>query len=97
MCIKYSGVILKIEFKSSFIRDLEHIKDNTIRDRARKIIESAQKAQVLQEIGNIKKLKHGDHYYRIRIKDYRIGLALERDILTFVRILQRKDLYRYFP
>jgi mRNA-degrading endonuclease RelE of RelBE toxin-antitoxin system len=29
--------------------------------------------------------------------DYRLGLVIEDDIVTLVRILHRKDIYRYFP
>jgi mRNA interferase RelE/StbE len=35
--------------------------------------------------------------YSIRIGDYRIGLALEKDTLVFVRCLHRKEIYRFFP
>jgi mRNA interferase RelE/StbE len=51
----------------------------------------------LQEVENLKKLRGGDRYYRIRIGDYRIGLAVEESTVIFVRFLHRKDVYRYFP
>ena len=37
------------------------------------------------------------NFYRIRIGDYRIGVAVEGDTVEFVRCLARRDLYRYFP
>jgi mRNA interferase RelE/StbE len=36
-------------------------------------------------------------YFRIRIGDFRLGLKLEGDTLVFIRFLNRKDIYRYFP
>ncbi len=36
-------------------------------------------------------------YYRIRVGDYRIGVEVVGDEILFVRILHRKDIYRYFP
>jgi len=62
----------------------------------RETIHLAEQAQDPQEIGNLKKLKTGD-YYRIRLGDYRLGLILKSDTLVFVRLLHRKDLYKYFP
>ena len=50
-----------------------------------------------QEIGDLKKLRGGERYYRIRLGEYRIGLILEGDKVVFVRFLPRKDIYRYFP
>jgi len=32
-----------------------------------------------------------------RIGEYRIGVALEGSEVEFVRCLNRRDLYRYFP
>jgi mRNA interferase RelE/StbE len=63
----------------------------------RETIQSVEQAQSLQEISDLKKLRYGDRYYRIRIGDYRLGLALDHDTLVFVRFLHRKDLYKYFP
>jgi mRNA-degrading endonuclease RelE of RelBE toxin-antitoxin system len=35
--------------------------------------------------------------YRIRVGGFRIGFYLETDVVEFVRCLDRKDIYRYFP
>lgn len=36
-------------------------------------------------------------FFRVKVKDYRIGLLLEHHKVTLVRCLQRKDVYKYFP
>jgi len=46
---------------------------------------------------NIKKLKGEGDYYRIRVGDYRIGMKVNDGVVSFVRILHRKEIYRYFP
>ena len=46
---------------------------------------------------NLRKLRGSDRYYRIRVGEYRVGLSVEGDTVTFVRFLHRKDVYRYFP
>ena len=88
---------MKVDFRKSFLRDLKRVKDTAIRNRVREVIQSVEHAHSLEEISGLKKLKYGDHYYRIRIGEYRVGLALEHDTLVFVRFPHRKDLYRYFP
>ena len=88
---------MRIEFKSSFLKDLKRVQDSDLMARVRDIIERAEQAQNLYEIENIKKLRGGERYYRIRLGDYRIGLVLEGDIVVFVRFLHRSDIYRYFP
>ena len=83
---------MKVDFKRSFLKDLKRIKDIAIRDRVRETIQSVEQAQHLQEIGNLKKLRYGDRYYRVRIGDYRLGLILEGDTVIFARFLQGKGL-----
>jgi mRNA interferase RelE/StbE len=85
------------DFTESFLKDLRAIKDRGALRRVRELIESVEQAQSLVELSNIKKLKGGGHYYRVRVGDYRIGLLIEKGIVTFVRALNRKEIYRYFP
>jgi len=88
---------LKVEFRRSFIKDLRQVRDEALKKRVKEAIELVEQARGLHETGNIKKLRGGDQYYRIRIGDYRLGLLLEDDTVILVRFLHRKDLYRYFP
>jgi mRNA interferase RelE/StbE len=85
-----------VRFKESFVRDLRHIKDKGLLTPVRELIELVEQAQHLGQVANLKKLR-GGNYYRIRVGDYRIGLTVEGDAVTFVRFLHRKDIYRYFP
>ena len=88
---------MKIKFKKSFLKDIEKIKDKNIKYRILKIIEEVKSAEKLKDIKNIKKLRVGENYYRISISDYRIGLIYISNLLIFVRVLHRKDIYKYFP
>jgi mRNA interferase RelE/StbE len=86
-----------VQFKESFVRDLRNIKDKGFITRDRELIALVEQAPHLGQVANLKKLRGGGNYYRIRVGDYRIGLIVEDDAVTFVRFLHRKDIYRYFP
>ena len=88
---------MKVEFRSSFTRDLRRIRDKSVKERVRQTIERIEAADTLQEMNNIKKLRGGQEYYRVRIGDHRLGFLLEQDTVVFVRCLHRRDIYRYFP
>lgn len=88
---------MKVDFKSSFAKDLKRVRDTALKECVKQTIETVEQVKTLQEIKDIKKLRGGNRYYRIRISDYRIGLIVEGDMVTFVRFLHRKDVYRYFP
>ena len=86
---------MKTAFKKSFAKDLKtHSKNKNLLPQIQKTI---QEIEAAQNMTTIKKLKTDGPYYRIRIGNYRIGLTIEDEIVTFVRVLHRSDIYRYFP
>ncbi|HZQ07030.1 MAG TPA: type II toxin-antitoxin system mRNA interferase toxin, RelE/StbE family [Anaerolineae bacterium] len=88
---------MKTEFKASFTQDLRRIKNKELLQRLKVVIETIEQSSNLDTIPNLKKLKGWSMYYRVRIGDYRMGLVVDADVVTFVRFLHRKDIYRYFP
>lgn len=88
---------MNVEFRKTFEKDLRKIRDQALLGSIKSIIETTEAAETLDEVANIKKLKGDDGYFRIRLGDYRIGLFLQDEALLFVRILHRKEFYRYFP
>ncbi|GMQ25376.1 type II toxin-antitoxin system RelE/ParE family toxin [Algoriphagus sp. oki45] len=88
---------MKILVDKTFQKDWKKIKDKDLNQKLIELLEKAQKASQLSELPQIKKLAGSNHFFRIRLGDFRIGLELDGEILIFVRILHRKEIYRYFP
>lgn len=90
---------MEIAFKKSFLKSIKKLKDKSLKDDIFNAISSAEDADTLDEIPNIKKLTGYSVYYRIRIGDYRIGLKWvdSEKILYFVTFDHRKDVYKNFP
>lgn len=88
---------MKVEFRKSFEKDLSEIRNGDLLARIKAAIEEVENAASLLDISNIKKLRADGNYYRLRIGDYRIGFTRDEDTITFVRVLHRKEIYRYFP
>ena len=88
---------MKVEFRGSFAKDLKSVKDKSLLKRAKEVIELVEQTNSLTNIPNLKKLKGGGNYFRLRIGDYRFGISFENDTVIFVRFLDRKDIYKYFP
>jgi mRNA interferase RelE/StbE len=89
---------VKLTFRQSFARDLKKIKDITMLDRIKQMIERIEAAKNVSQIEGLTKLSGTtSSYYRIRIGDYRLGILLRGNELEFVRCLHRREIYRYFP
>ena len=84
-------------FRESFEADLSAITDSALLRRIRKVIEQVEAARTFQQIPNLKRLESTGKYYRIRVGGYRLGFVFENGAVTFVRCLNRKEIYRYFP
>jgi mRNA interferase RelE/StbE len=88
---------VRVEFRDSFAKDLKGVKEKGLLGRVREVIEAVEQADSLTELPNLKKLKGRGNYFRVRVGDYRIGVALDGDTVVFVRFLNRKDIYKHFP
>lgn len=88
---------MNLAFNKSFAKDLRQIRDSSVLARLQEIIHEIEAAGSIQDLKNLKKLSSESRHYRIRVGDYRLGLVIEDDTVTLVRILHRKDIYRYFP
>ena len=88
---------MKVKIDKSFEIDVKKIKDKAILDKIAETITYTQKAIYIKDIKGLKKLKGATNEYRIRIKDYRIGVIILQNTIEFIRCLPRKDIYKYFP
>lgn len=88
---------MKTQFRTSFVNDLERIRDYKLLERIKQVIQRVEDAHQLQDIPHVKKLHARQATYRIRVGEYRLGIVMEGPVVTFIRCLNRKDIYRYFP
>lgn len=87
---------MKIEIRRSAYKDLDNIPKNAA-PAIEAVILAIVSAKSISDIKNIKKLKGHKTAYRIRVGHYRIGITCDGDLVTVIRILTRKEIYRYFP
>ncbi len=89
---------MKTEYLPGFIKDLKTLKGSPYFEKVKTLVfDDIPKLSDIGEVKNIKKLKGNKPFYRVRVGNYRIGFRLDNNILVFMRVLHRKDIYRYFP
>lgn len=89
---------MNVEYLPKFLKDLKALKSSTGFESINSLVfDEIPKFERLEDIKNLSKLKGFDNAYRIRVGDYRIGFFFEENTLTFARVLQRSEIYRYFP
>jgi len=88
---------VKTRFRKSFLRDLKRVKDRRVLAQVEAAIHEVEGVARLSELPGVRKVSGSDGFFRLRIGDYRIGLAMEGEAVEFVRVLHRKEIYRHFP
>ena len=85
------------KYKRQFSKDLDELPTAELKAEVAAVIRAVEAATSLSDIGNVKKLKGYKTAYRIRVGAFRIGLVVENHEVSFVRVVNRRDIYRFFP
>jgi mRNA interferase RelE/StbE len=88
---------MKTAFKKAFLKSIRQIRDEKLKDAIADIIQEVEAAESITDIGNTKKLKGYKQFYRIRTGDYRIGVKVAENTVTFAAFDHRKDIDKHFP
>lgn len=88
---------MQVIYNKKFLKDLASLSSRQRIKVEKLVFEEIPAFKLLSEIYNLKKLQGYQLYYRIKVGDYRIGLKFENQLLTFERVLHRKDIYNLFP
>jgi mRNA interferase RelE/StbE len=88
---------MKFEFTKSYRKSFHKIKDPKTRQAIAVAVKSVIKADNQKEIQHLKKLTGFKTDYRIKVGNYRIGIRIIKEVVYFVVVAHRKDIYRIFP
>ncbi len=86
---------MKILVDKSFERDVKRLPVQA-QKQLQEITQKLSIASSLQEI-SFSKMEGAKNAYRIRFGNYRVGFYLDGDSIILSRVLDRKEMYRYFP
>ena len=88
---------MKVEFLKKFSKDIDDLKQKSVKQSLLRLIELMEFVDTLEKIPNTKKLKGHKSAYRTRIGDYRLGFFFENSVIILARFVNRKDIYKNFP
>ena len=89
---------MEILFDDSFEKSIKKLNDKKLKSRLLDVIELFEKAESLSKIPSLKKMQGFQHFYRVRLGDYRVGFELlEDNTVVFLVVAHRKEIYKYFP
>jgi mRNA interferase RelE/StbE len=89
---------LKVQYRQTFLKDLKQLKSSESYQRIYELaFTTLENINSLDEILDIKAMKGYPNRYRIPIGNYRLGIEVNGDLIEVMRVLHRREFYRYFP
>lgn len=88
---------MNLVYTNSLTKDVRKIKDDSTKKLLLEVIHQIKSCDTVREISSVKKIRGYPNAYRIKIKNYRLGLYLDDETVILARFLKREDIYKIFP
>ena len=86
---------MQITYSKTFLKDLTKVFPPKIKERIEKFVfKELPELTSIEKAGNVEQLTGYKDYYKVRFGDFRVGLYKNGDD---IQMLNRKDIYKYFP
>jgi mRNA-degrading endonuclease RelE of RelBE toxin-antitoxin system len=89
---------VEVQYRQSFLRDLKKLKRQPVYDRILELaFTTLPEVGRLSDVGGVEAMRGHPNRYRVRIGSYRVGIEVHGNRVEVMRVLHRREFYRYFP
>ncbi len=88
---------MNVLYQKKFLKDLANIPSKRRVHIERFVFEDIHTLTTIFETGKVESMTGYSGFYKIRFGNYRVGLKIVNDVVSFERVLHRREIYRYFP
>lgn len=88
---------MKIHYSKKFLKQLARIPSDIRTKIELFVFEELPCATSVAETGKIEKMQGYDIYYKARFGAYRVGIRIEQNALMLEVVMNRKEIYKFFP
>ena len=89
---------MEIAYSKTFLKDLTKVFPSKTKEKIEKFVfEELPGFTSIEKAGNIEQLTGYKDYYKIRFGDFRVGLLKKDNTIKLLRVMNRKEIYKYFP
>jgi mRNA interferase RelE/StbE len=89
---------VQVTYTKTFLKDLAKVTPIKRRQQIEKFVfEDLHLLSFIENSGNIEKMTGYKNHYKVRFGDYRVGLLKNNNTIELQRVLNRKEIYKFFP
>jgi len=89
---------VEITYSKTFLKDLTKVFPAKTREKIEKFVfEELPEFVSIEKAGNIEQMTGFKNYYKVRFGNFRVGMLKKNNTIEVLRVLNRKEIYKYFP
>lgn len=88
---------MNVLYQKRFLKQLAQIPSDTRTKIEKFAFEDLPAANSITEMGKIEKMQGYHGFYKVRFGPYRVGIKIEGDNLILKVVMDRKEIYKFFP
>ncbi len=89
---------MEVTYSKTFLKELSKVSPAQTKEKIEKFVfEELPTLTSVENAGNIEQMTGFKNYYKVRFGDFRVSLLKKKNSLEVLRVLHRKDIYKYFP
>ena len=88
---------MEVIYTKKFFKDLALIPVKQRKELESFVFETLPTAKFLSELNKFEKMQGYVFCYKARFGSYRVGAVYQNNILELKRVMDRKEIYKYFP
>ena len=88
---------MEVVFTKRFLKDLASIPSKQRKEIEDFVFERISQVSNFTELKVFEKMSGYDDCYKARFGSYRVGAIIQDNVIELKRVMNRKDIYKYFP
>lgn len=88
---------MKIEYRSSFVKDIKKLKSKATSDLIQSVIENCENSSIIADIKHCEPLQSQGKFFKIKYGRYRFGVFIDKGTVEFLKFGTRQNFYDDFP
>jgi len=89
--------MISVSISEKFLKELAKIPSKERTKIEQFVFVEINTIDSISQLQKLEKLQGNSASYKICFGNYRVGVNVDHNAITFMRVLHRKEIYKYFP
>lgn len=88
---------MNVSYSKKFLKQLASIPSETRIKIEEFVFNELISVSSTSSLGKVEKMQGHHGFYKVRFGNYRVGLAIENEVIIVKTVMHRREIYKFFP